>query len=265
MDVKLGGYLPDPDRDDYWGFEELLGSQIKLAAAQAGDVDMRSFSSPRHNQRHTSSCVGQSVIKALEVLRIKKHGHEDHKDLSVMAVYYLARELMSPQRHHIDGGTYISLACDVLKRFGVPTEESWPFNPGKINDNIPIMAMRDARLHKIHSYYRIKSRGDDRVENVVKALRAGHPVVFGTGVHADWFRYGRNDVLEPLNGRDNEGGHATVLLGYVAGLFVGENSWGSGWGDNGFYRMHPDVIADDAHDVWAIAGGWEPHVSETAP
>jgi hypothetical protein len=69
-------------------------------------------------------------------------------------------------------------------------------------------------------------------------------------------------VLEPLNGRDNEGGHATVLLGYVAGLFVGENSWGRGWGDDGFYRMHPDVIADDAHDVWALAGGWERHIPE---
>jgi len=264
MDFKLGGYLPDPPSEDYWGFEDKLGDRITLSADQEGDCDMRPYTSARHNQRSTGSCVGQSIVKGLEVLRIKEHGRSKHVDLSVLALYYLARELMSPQRHHIDDGTHICLACDVLQRHGIPTNDSWPFITGNVNENIPILAMREARLHKIHSYYRVKSTGNERVENVIKALRAGHPVVFGTRTHVQWNMYGKDEVIEPLNGRDKAGGHATVLLGYEAGLFIGENSWGRSWGDDGFYRMHPDVIADDANDIWALAGGWEPHVAETA-
>lgn len=57
-----------------------------------------------------------------------------------------------------------------------------------------------------------------------------------------------------------EGGHATHLIGWddTRGVFLGENSWGELWGDNGFYFMAPEVIAhESSSDFWVITGTWE--------
>ena len=211
---------------------------------------------PRHNQRSTSSCVANATVKALEIMRIKLHGHDAHVDLSRMAVYYLARELMFPPETGVDDGTYISHAFDVLRRFGVPPEADWPWNPAKINVSPSWMAMRKAYAHKITAFYKIRSSGQSRVDEVANCLQAGYPVVFGTATGSNWNRYKKGDVLERPDKK--KGRHATCLVGIVDGKFIGENSWGSGWGDDGFYLMDPAVIAhDDSKDFWVCQAGYK--------
>jgi C1A family cysteine protease len=254
-DYRVDGFIPEPDSDKHWSFEDKL--RDKMVAQETGDVDLREFSSPRHDQKRTSSCVANAVVKALEIKRILEHGKEAHVDLSIMQVYYLARELMLPPKTHVDGGTYVSHACDVLRRFGVAPSSDWPWDPDKICESPPWMAMRKAYLHKIVSFFKIRSTKAARVEAVIEALRAHNPVVFGTTVGWNWNNYRKGQVLEcPSSVR---GRHATCLLGYKDGKFIGENSWGDGWGDNGFYLMDPQVIAcNQASDFWVIQAGWEP-------
>jgi C1A family cysteine protease len=254
-EFNVNGFIPEPDSDKHWSYEDKLKS--RMVAQTGGDVDLRPFSSPRHNQRSTSSCVANAVVKALEIKRIMQGGgHDTHTDLSRMAVYYLARELMFPPKTHVDGGTYISHACDVLRRFGVCTEADWPWDFDKINEAPSWAAMRKAYVRKIESFYKIRSVKDDRVAEVVRCLQAGNPVVFGTTVGRNWSRYKKGQVLEcPVS---TTGRHATVLVGWRDGKFIGENSWGSSWGDDGFYLMDPKVIAcNQAQDFWVIQGGWE--------
>ena len=257
---NVKGLRPDPPSESYWSFEDRL--ENKLIRSTDGDVDLRDYTSPRHDQRTTSSCVGQSVVKALEIKRIMKHDHDAHIDLSVLSVYYLSRELMNPQETQTDSGTYIALACDVLRRFGVCPDADWPFIDSKVTTSPSWKAMRKAYLHKIEAFYRINSVGKDRVTRVLSALQAQNPVVFGTTVGSNWFTY-RGGVLgapEAVIGR-----HATVLIGYKDGKFIGENSWGSRWGENGFYYMDPSVIASsDSRDFWVIQEGFEPY-NEVSP
>ena len=104
MPYKLGGYQPDPPDEHYWGFETKLQAHLPEGA---GSVDLRPYASPRHNQGQTGSCVAQAVVKALENLERQKKCQDlglspaqlrpqDHQDLSVLALYYLARERMDP-------------------------------------------------------------------------------------------------------------------------------------------------------------------------
>jgi len=257
-EFRMDGFIPEPDSPKHWSYEDKLKS--RMVAQTSGDVDLRPFTSPRHNQRSSSSCVAQAVVKALEVKRIMKDGPDAHVDLSVLAVYYLARELMMPPKTHVDGGTYVSHACDVLRRFGVCPEVDWPFDMDKLTTGVPWSAMRKAYTHKIDSFYKIRSTGNDRCDEVVRCLQAGNPVVFGTTVGSNWSRYRKGEVLKcpsSVTGR-----HATCLLGYQDGKFIGENSWGS-WGDNGFYLMDPSVIAcPQASDFWVIQAGFEDYKEE---
>ena len=253
-EFNVRGFRPEPDSPKHWGFEDKLKSS--LVQITTDDMDLREYSSPRHNQRNTSSCVANAVVKALEIKRILKHGHEAHVDLSRMAVYFLARELMFPPETHEDDGTYISHAFDVLRRFGVPPEADWPWDLAKVNTAPSWRAMRKAYLHKIQGFYKIRSTGQKRVDEVALCIQSGYPVVFGTTTGSNWGSYRKGDVL--IRPDKVDGRHATVLLGVKDGKFIGENSWGTNWGDDGFYLMDPAVVAhDDSRDFWVAQAGWE--------
>lgn len=257
---KVGGHLIDPEDSRYWSYD-----LIKQGSSSSQSVDLRRFSSEVHHQRQTSSCVANATVKALEI-RERKFKHDNgqemsHTDISRLHLYYLCREMVSPPKTNEDSGTHISLACHVLKTFGLCPESAWPFDLSKINQPPSWQAMRLAYTRKIgaSSYYRIKSGGQSRVEDCIDALHQGHPVVFGTSVDAQWNNYKGKRILtmakDPIRGR-----HATVLVGWDAtqGVFIGENSWGTSWGESGCYFMSPDVIRHrDSRDFWVIKGHWE--------
>ena len=252
----LHGYRPEPDSPKHWSFEAQL--RPKMVSQTTGDVDLRPWTSPRHNQRTTNSCVAQATVKAFEIKRIQERGKAAHVDLSRLAVYWFARNLMIPKETDVDDGTYISHAFDAMRRFGCPPESAHPFNLDLIYDAPSWDAMRKAYLSKISAFYKIRSTGQDRVQMVIEALQAGNPVVYGTSVGQNWMNYWAGQVLGPVSGKDVVGRHATVILGYKDGHFIGENSWGTGWGDDGFYLASPDLIAHESSaDFWVPQMGWE--------
>jgi C1A family cysteine protease len=252
---KLGGHRPDPINKNYQSFNtEMIKSTSIITEA-----DLRSFSSPRHNQAHTGTCVAQSVIKALEIKRIQKHGLASHVPLSVMDLYYGARDLMEPKETDIDNGTHIYLACEVLKKFGVCREIMNPFNDADLFKPTSIMATRESYMNKIKTSYKITSTGEDRINDVIINLKAGNPVVFGTLVGDTWFNYTSSSTPLGITKFENsKGGHATCLVGYVDGKFITENSWGESWGDNGYGWLQPEVISyNNSSDFWVIIDGSE--------
>jgi C1A family cysteine protease len=259
---RLDGYIPESEQEDYeereakhWDFESKLQSRMKLTTT--GDVDLRPFTSPRHNQGRTGSCVAQSVIKALEIKRIMKHGQGAHVDLSVMALYYLARQLMLPVLTEYDNGTHISLACDALRRFGVCPSEAWPWDTDKLFTPPSWKAMRKAYMGRIESFYKMRCDLNIRADLVANCLRAGNPVVFGTNVGSQWRGY-RKGIIGPTSNDDRSGRHATCIVGVEGDKFIVENSWGTGWGDNGFYYGSSELLNHPtSNDFWVIQAGWE--------
>jgi C1A family cysteine protease len=253
---NLNGFRPEPDSPKHWGFEDKL--RARMVQVTAGDVDLRPFTSPRHNQGGTSTCVAQATCKAFEIKRIMKHGHEAHVDLSRLAIYWFARNLMVPKETNKDDGTYISHAFDAMRRFGVPPESAHPWDPKAIYEAPSWDAMRKAYLSKIDSFYKIRSTGQKRVDMVVEALQANNPVVFGTNVDRSWNDYRKGQVLQAVSNGDATGRHATCIVGIKDGLFIGENSWGDDWGNEGFYLMDPSCIASDVtKDLWVPQAGFE--------
>jgi hypothetical protein len=271
MIYAYGGFRPESDPDQkHWSFDLL---KPLLSAYSTTASDLRKFASPRHNQEHSGSCVAQATIKALELKRIQKYGQSQHVDLSRLAVYYLSREMMDPPETDQDKGTHISLAADVLRRFGVcrenqdpnkPDDKSfWPFDLNLLFTSPGWLQMRQAYIHKISSWYKIYSVGDDRVNDVILALASGNPIVYGTQIDTNWQTYNGTPLGNPTG--TILGGHATVLEGWdpVGGFFWGENSWGN-WGpDDGFYKLLPEVIAStNSSDFIVMMGNWEPFIQK---
>lgn len=291
----LSGWRREPDSDKKAAqpsFGSLLRPKLVGYVPPGAASDLRKFAPQRHDQRTSQSCVAQSTVRATEIKRIMKvysdaiaaGKTEDeaiaaalaaHVALSRLALYFLSREFMDPPETDKDEGTIISLAAEAMRTFGVAREERdpgnagdrafWPFDLNKVFVSPSWLSMREASLHKISSWYRITSTGNNRVDDVIAALAAGNPVVFGTTVGDNWMQYG-GGVIGPVNGIVR-GSHATVLEGWdpVEGIFWDENSWGTSWGIDGFAKLSPDVISDiGSEDFIVIQGGWEPWHAQAA-
>jgi C1A family cysteine protease len=257
--IKLGGWKPDPANKKYYRFDKtaLRLTEGNVQYQSADDVDLRPYTSARHDQRSTGSCVAQSVVKALEIKRIIQHGHVNHVDLSVLDVYYGARERMTPPEVDADDGTYISLACDVVREVGVCRDSMHPWSPANVFEKPTVMASREARLNRIQSHFKIKSYGQDRLNDIIFNLKAANPVVFGTTVGRDWMSYMGGATPLTVETRPL-GGHAMTIIGYVGGLFIIENSWGIIWGEDGFGYVDPAVFTHaSTRDLWVIVDGSE--------
>jgi C1A family cysteine protease len=68
----------------------------------------------------------------------------------------------------------------------------------------------------------------------------------------------------PAAGEQLLGGHAVAVVGYNdnlnGGRFICRNSWGTGWGDRGYFYMPYQVIANAnmSDDFWIITSVTNP-------
>lgn len=221
----------------------------KLIAAGTGDVDLSAYSTPS-NQFELSSCVGNATADSVEILNAIA-GYQAVQ-LSRLFVYAMARIRSGDPKLENDDGTHIRTAFDTLSRFGVCDEYLWPYNTALVGTSPSLKAQRQAVGHRIHSYYRIDSDGDQRIADIVTALHAKHPVVFGTLVASEFQNVrDRTPLNRPGANAVILGGHAMIIVGYIGGNFLIKNSWGTGWGSHGFCVMSPEYITwDNTWDLW---------------
>lgn len=250
--------------------EEIPELLPKLKAVQSGDVDLSPHTT-QSNQYRAGSCGGNATADSVEVLNSIEG--RPHVQLSRLFVYTLARNFMDLDhdgRSDIDkdDGTYLRLCFEVLSKFGICREDidakkgGWPYtvdrygNVGNLHVLPSLRAMRKATGHRIHSYYRIIATGSDRLDEIIAALRANHPVVFGTLIDDGFVSLRSEGPVGPPKG-DTRGGHAMIIVGYISGKgFIVKNSWGKNWGDFGRCIMLPEYLTwKKTNDLWVPTRG----------
>lgn len=78
-------------------------------------------------------------------------------------------------------------------------------------------------------------------EAKLACMKSGEDLVEGLAA-GDW-------TSEPVGKDDDYGGHAVLLVGYEDRGFIAKNSWGTGWGDDGYFK-----IAWDYHALYSMQG-----------
>lgn len=248
--AKIYGYKRDPVDD----------SDLKVGAFLAatpqrltGDVDLSSHCFDM-DQRALSSCVGNGTVEAVEMLN-DIAGYK-FVPLSRLFIYNMCRiqngQIDAAGNPNVDDGTHIRTAFQVLSTLGVCDEYLFPYDEKLVFRTPGFKAQRQGVGHKIHAAYRIDSTGDSRLNDIVSALRANHPVVFGTDVTATF--EGLHDATpigRPGSNEEILGGHCMVIVGYQNGNFKIKNSWGRVWADGGFCFMSPDYLSwSNTSDLW---------------
>jgi C1A family cysteine protease len=200
------------------------------------------------NQYQLSSCTGNATCEGLEILENIATGSPVL--LSRLFTYAMARTIEGTL--NVDGGSHVRTCFETLSTFGVCTEAIWPYDMTQVDVSPSILAQQQAVGHKITGYYRITSTGAQRLTDIQTALYNKHPVVIGTEIGSAFENAtATSGPIPPPAVGDIVGGHALVVVGFVGGNYVIKNSWGAGWGNNGFCLFTPDYLVwTDTDDLW---------------
>jgi C1A family cysteine protease len=241
------GWIPDhTDLRDYV-FEER--SLAKDRSTLPAEVDLRArFRTAVENQGSTNSCVGHATTSALEaVLR-------STVDRSRLFVYWNARSFEGTTAS--DPGCQIRNAMRGVSTYGASTEALWPWNTSALRTKPSAAAYTDGLTVRpmIASYQRVTT-----VLGLKEALAKGLPVVFGFSMtHTFVYSTGTTGHLPyPATGEKFYGGHAVVAVGYSDAMktVLVRNSYGSGWGKDGYFTMDYkwfDNMNGLVADAWVI-------------
>ena len=139
-----------------------------------------------------------------------------------------------------------------LQTKGVCPETTWPYDPTRFAEIPPTHAWAEAAHHKIADPVTIDNTNLDEIRS---CLASGYPIAFGFTAYPDL----ESDKVAttgqlpmPTTGEQPIGGHEVLLVGYddATELFKVRNSWGPGWGLDGYFLMpyayatNPDLAGD---------------------
>jgi C1A family cysteine protease len=233
-----------PDSRDY--------AYVPNAITPPSVVDLRSlYGTPVENQGNLGSCTGNAIAEAIEMID-RKNGK--NTEVSRLFIYYYERLLEGTVSY--DSGAYIRDGIKACYTYGAPLESLWPYNISRFRTPPSSAAVQDAARRKVTLYERAAD-----FNACINALANGYPVVIGFTVYSsfesgNWWYTSANMPYPNTRTERILGGHAVLLVGYNNNTqrFIVKNSWGTNWGDNGYFYMPYQVIQNTnmSSDFWVI-------------
>lgn len=224
---KLLGWIPSPTSDLYSSDAELLDETTYTAALPTSfdwrDVNGTSYVTSVKRQR-CGDCWAFAAIGALEA-RQAIDG-TSNEDLSEQLLVSSCCDTGSCS------GGYIVSTSRFLRDSGSPDEGCYPYQGRDSSCDQACSNWREV-ARKVSSYTRVSQT----VAALKSALYTRGPINVGMMVYSDFSSY-NSGIYEYAYGQQ-EGGHAVLIVGYDDDqqCFIVKNSWGTDWGENGFFRI----------------------------
>jgi C1A family cysteine protease len=248
-------YTPENDR-----IAKLFKKSKALKPPAAGikkKVDLSTICSPIENQGDIGSCTAHAGVGLLEYYENRAFGK--FIDASRLFLYKTTRNLLHWTG---DTGAWLRTTMKAMVLFGIPPEEYYPYDVSKFDEEPNAFCYAFGQSYQSINYFRLDkiTRSTDELLTRVKTfLSAGYPSMFGFTVYN--FGNDKGEFLFPGPGDRVKGGHAVVAVGYDDNRKIGNdkggikirNSWGSGWGENGYgWLPYSYIEAGLAEDFWSL-------------
>lgn len=253
----------NPDNRDI----ALPAPELTPEEAKQQSVDLRNFCGPVKDQGQTSSCTAHAASSMREFLYRKYYDEEANKTvppnqflLSPLYIYYKERAFEGDLNQ--DGGAQMRTAAKMLNNVGTCLIKDDPFSQTQLFTAPTNVQVSDALLYKSGSYHKLLP-GLDTMKGV---LKSGYTFIAGITVYSsfeDSYTSRTGVMLMPnISTEQCLGGHALHFVGFddTKQHLIVQNSWGTSWGDKGFFYM-PYKFASDPNlmsDAWInhLGGKW---------
>jgi C1A family cysteine protease len=190
---------------------------------------------PVRDQGACGSCVAFAAVAVLESMLVIERNHAS--DLS-------EAELLFCGGGGCDGW-WPDHAIDYAGDRGIAQESCFPYQahdmPCPRRDGEAIKITRTTTL------FDVEQRKD--------YLAFVGPMMCAFVVHSDFYGYS-SGVYSHVTG-EALGGHCVEVVGYddFLGCWICKNSWGSGWGDGGFFQIaYGQCEIDSTYPFWGMSG-----------
>ena len=195
------------------------------------DINGVDYTTPIRDQTPAPTCEAYGLCASLETIMQYQLDELYGPDLSETHLYFYA------------GGTYeagyvnIMDAANYLMEYGVPDEGCYPDPHRAFDYSFESLPGWENRTVKIQDWGWI----DHDSDSIKSALMEYGPLVICISFPRDFFYY-RQGVYTPRWGR-HAGGHVVALVGYDDSneCWICKNSWGTGWGEDGWFRLAYDA------------------------
>jgi C1A family cysteine protease len=250
--VKHYGWVPDlPDPRDF-----LYAAPAATLQQLPAKADLRAKCPAIYDQGQLGSCTANAIGGAFEF----EQGNLKLQEWvpSRLFIYYNERAIEGTVGQ--DSGARIRDGIKSVVNQGVCPETEWPYSV-----DLPVVTKKpsakdysDALQNKAVAYQKVTQN----LNQMKGCLASGYPFVFGFTVYESFEspQVAKTGIV-PMPDPNNEsqvGGHAVMAVGYDDGqqCFIVRNSWGTGWGMNGYCTMPYAYLTDTAYsnDFWTIRG-----------
>jgi C1A family cysteine protease len=228
--------IPSRDTNNDWLFEHSGDTAVRALAAIPVSKDLRESWWKIGNQGSTGSCVGWASADSVLRWHFVKAGRltRDQK-LSVRFQWMASKEtdvFTNRATTFIEeAGTSLKAALDIARKYGSVPDGSLPFT-GNLSTLTEQAFYAQASTRKISSYFNLVS--GSKLNNFRNWLANNGPIITRLDVDSTWDNVGSDGKLNYYDSSGSRGGHAVALVGYTRDHFIIRNSWGTGWGHNGF-------------------------------
>ena len=198
---------------------------------------------PIRSQGSVGSCASHAAISCYEIQLSTGKFLEG----SELFHYYNARKFVNKTYPKL-GGMTMRDACKTLKEWGFSFEYIWPYQVSKCNEVPTRVAYWFSKLYKVKEYERMYN-----IESIKSSIIFNNPVMCGIFVNRTFMNLNKdNHLYNPANISDS--GHAVVIIGFddAKQEFIMRNSWGTNWGDDGYFRMTYKSFKKCSFDWWRI-------------
>ena len=229
-------------------------------------VDLSFWCSPVRDQGLLNSCTAFAAVALLEYFAKRNSNH--YTEASPLFLYKAARNKMNATG---DVGASIRETMKVLALFGVPPEESWPYDEDKVDDEPLPYCYAYAQNYKILKYFLLDYPGiptENLLFQIKAVIAAGFPCIFGFTIYTSAYENSNSEkghIPYPEREKDKVvGAHTVVAVGYdddkliqcadrkkySKGAFLIRNSWGSEWGEEGYGWLPYDYVLAGLTSAW---------------
>ncbi len=234
----------ETDSTDYSSFEladydPTITPDLGQGESLPSSIDLSNRFPYPGNQGRQSSCVGWAVGYALKSYQEQlENGWTFNNDAHLFSPAFIYNQINYGQ----DNGSYIWDALSLVVNKGAASLETAPYIQNDYYSQPTPNAFQEAARFKAARWARVSN-----LQQIKAALAHRNPVVVGIDVYAELsYLYGPNSVYRPNVFSGRLGGHAVTLVGYddnrYDGAFKVINSWGTSWGDQGYFWLPYDTL-----------------------